>query len=318
MHREAAMQLSQRFFAGAAVAAALLAACGGGDSTGPGNGGGGGGSASMTGTVAGQSWTAEANLLQVIAGGTPGSLIITGIENGTGGDYVSVTLMLSFIEASGLYPIGVNIGSTPGGSGTIIIQENNTPTTWLTPLSAAAGSVTVQGFSSTSTRMRGAFAFVAAPLLGSGPEASIINGSFDVPLPSGFTRVTPSTRGSTFTATLGGFPWYGATVVGVGDINAGAFSIGGTSTGYSVQVVTATQATVGDFPLGQTSGMNLTVQQFGTTNVWGSGPGASGTVSYTSLSNGRVVGTFTGTLAPIAPTVGNLTVADGTFDVVIP
>jgi hypothetical protein len=312
------VQLSFRFLASAATAVAILAGCGGGATDPGGGGGGGGGNASMTGTVAGQTWTADPNLVQVTAGGTPGSIIISGIENGSGGDYVSVTLILSFIEASGLYPIGINIGTTPGGTGTIIIQDNNNPTTWVTPLSSAAGSVTIQQFNSSSTRMKGAFAFVAVPLVGAGPEQSIMNGSFDVALPAGFTRVTPTTRGSTFGATLGGLPWYAATVVGLGNHAAGSFSFGGTTTLYNVNMVTATPVTaVGDFDLAVTGGINLTVAELGGTDAWGSGPGATGTVSFTSLADNRVVGTFSGTLVPLGPTVGNLTVTGGAFDVVI-
>jgi hypothetical protein len=38
-------------------------------------------------------------------------------------------------------------------------------------------------------------------------------------------------------------------------------------------------------------------------------------VSFTQLSDGRAVGTFSGTLVPVGTTVGNLTVTNGTFDV---
>jgi len=267
----------------------------------------------MAGTVGTQAWASDANRLQVTLGSVPGSLIISGVQVGSGSDYVAVTLMLSFIGAPGLYPVGINIGSTPGGSGTILISSGGTVTTWLTPLSGAAGSVTVQSL--TSTRIRGRFAFVADPIVGSGPQESISNGSFDVALPAGFTAVPANNRGSTMNADLGGFLWKAATVVGLGDLGAGSLSFGGHTTSHSVNLVTASPAAIGDFPLGVASGMNLTVMQLGGTNAWGSGTGATGTVSFTQLSDGRAAGTFSGTLVPLGTTVGSLTITNGTFDV---
>ncbi len=119
-------------------------------------------------------------------------------------------------------------------------------------------------------------------------------------------------------ATIGGSLWYGATIVGVGDLAAGSFVLGGTTTFYSLNLVTQTTAAIGDFPFGAGSGVNVQLSQLGGTNAWGSLTGASGTVTFTSLADGRAVGTFSGTLVPIGPTVGTIAITNGTFDVLVP
>ena len=94
---------------------------------------------------------------------------------------------------------------------------------------------------------------------------------------------------------------------------AGAFSGGGQTVATSVSLATATPVTTtGTYTLG--TEITLTVLDFGTGDSWGSLAGVTGTVTITSIGGGRVVGTFDGVLVPIGPTVGNLTVSNGSFD----
>lgn len=61
-------------------------------------------------------------------------------------------------------------------------------------------------------------------------------------------------------------------------------------------------------------GSSITVG--GATTGWGTAfQGGSGTITLTSLTNNRVVGTFSGTLIPSPAGAGNMTVANGSFDV---
>ncbi|HTS87053.1 MAG TPA: hypothetical protein VMG41_01050 [Gemmatimonadales bacterium] len=311
------MHISLRRVQEAALAALLIVAvaCGGGDSTGPGGGGGGGGggAGTMSGTVQGQSWAADANEVFVTKGSVPGSLTITASKVVSATNYTSVILALSFIGDTGSYALGTNVGTTPGGIGTVVIQSGATANTWLTSLTGVAGSVTVTGL--TSTRISGTFTFTADLLSGSSSSstATVTNGSFDVSLPTGFTSVPAANHGSSFNATLGGAPFVGATVVGIGA--SGAFSLGGQTTAQSLNLITNVVAdTTGTYALGS-AGIRLTVLDIATAHSWGGFAGDSGIVVITSLANGRAVGTFSGTLAPGASSPGPLTVTNGSFDV---
>lgn len=299
---------------GLIVFGAALAACGGGGSGGPGGPGGGG--VGFSATIDGQAWTADATGFSVTGNpGVPGSLIIAGVEVVAPNDYRTLSLTVSFIGAPGVYPIGINIGTTPGATASVTqVSPGPVSTFWLTSLNGAAGTLTVTSL--TATRMKGTFSFtgdLSPP--GPGPQATVTNGSFDVALPSGFTAVPAGNHGSTFTADLGGSAFNGATVLALGDLSLGSFSGGGQTVATSVSLTTATAITTpGTYALG--TQMTLSVLEFGSGDSWGSTTGVTGTVTLTSVGNGRVVGTFDGVLVPLGPTVGNLTVT-GSFDMLV-
>lgn len=289
----------------------ILAACGGG--SGGALGPGGGGSAAFSATINGQAWAAD-TLGFTITGnpGTPGSLIISGVEVVTPTNYKSLSLAVSFIGATGQYPIGINIGTTPGGTASSVVVSGATVTTYMTPLSGAAGTVTITSL--TATRMKGTFSFTADPSPGPGASLTVTNGSFDIALPSGFTAVPPANHGSTLTASLGATPFNAATVTGLGDLALGSFVVGGQSTVHSLNIVTTSPITApGAYTLG--SGVTISVIDFQTTDSWATLAGASGTVTVTSVGNGRVAGTFDAVLVPMGSTVGNLTITNGSFDI---
>jgi hypothetical protein len=294
------------------TAAVITAAACGGDSTGPGGGGGGGG-AGMTAKINATSWSAtQVQVSAGAAGGVPGTIVITGVKV-AGQSTTSISVILGFISGPGTYRLGVNQASTPGGTG--LLLETAPPATSearTTPFTGAGGTVVITSL--TSTRIKGTFDFVAVPILGSTftGNKSITNGTFDVELPANFTSVPAANHGSTVQADLGGTPFFGATVVGIGSM--GSYAFGGNTEEFDLSFVTQTPVNAtGDYALG--TGIRLTVQNKETNDVWGGAAAATGTVTITSVANGRLVGTFSGTLQPNGQAPGTLVVANGSFDV---
>jgi len=286
------------------VLSVLLAACGG-SNTGP----SGGGIGTFSATIDGVAWVSDASAVQVTGNQTvPGTQLILGTKI-NGQDYVNVTLALGYISATGTYPLGVNQGTTAGGSGAVTAQQGGVLGLWNTGFSGSAGTITITSL--TSTRMAGTFQFTAPPALGSSATGNrvVTNGVFDVPLATGFVIPPANNRGSKISATIGGVAWNGATVVGLGQ--GGAFSLGGTSTTYNLSLTTQVAVSAGiSYAIGGNNGFSVTATQGG--NAWG-GPGSTGSVSITSLAGGRAVGTFSGTLARTGGSA--LSIAGGTFDI---
>jgi hypothetical protein len=292
----------------ALATALVLAACGGGDDPmGPGAGG------PFTATIAGQPWQSDQISLTTVSAGavTPGSLVISGTQVGTGGSYRSLILILGFLTGPGTYPLGVNVGTTGGGSGTVAVWDGSTSTQYLTPFSGNAG--TVQITSLTGSQVVGTFSFTAPPTLGGGASQTVTNGAFDVPLPSNFVAATQAGRGSTMTATLGTTAWNGATVLTLG--TAGGYVVSATTDSHIISIAPLVPIVAGT-PYSLPNQVQILVSQAGTTNSWG-GPGSTGTITYTTIG-ARLIGSFSGTLAPGGATVGSLSVAAGTFDIKAP
>jgi hypothetical protein len=296
---------------------ALLSGCGGGSPT-DGGGGGGGGDAPFTASIAGQAWTADEIGFQVIAGSAqiPGSLTITGVQVQSATNYRTLSLALSFIPGTGTFPLGINTGTTPGGTGSVsVVAGASNFTSYSTPLSGNAGTVTITSL--TSSRMAGTFSFTASNIVAAGSSVTVTNGEFDIALPAGFVVASGNNRGSTFTATIGGQPWVAATIVPVGQ--AGIFVAGGQNTQYSVSITPTLPVTPGIYPVGNgTTGITIQVIATGTANSWGPATGSIGTVTFTSTGGGRISGTFAAVLAPVGGTGGNLTVANAAFDIRAP
>jgi len=303
----------------ALTALTLSSGCGG-DSPTDGGGGGGGGSAPFTATINGQAWAADQIGFQVTPGSveTPGSLTISGTQVQSASNYRSLVLTLAFISGTGTFPLGINIVTTPGGTGIVtVVAGASSVTSYFTPLSGNAGSVTITTL--TSARMVGTFTFTAPPLLGGGAALSVTNGTFDIELPSSFVAATGNNRGSAMSATIGGTAWTGATIVAVGQ--TGIFSFNGSNTERSVSITPTLPVTPGTYAIGNgAEGISVQVTTIGTPVAWGPTPGSTGTVTFTSVGGGRIAGTFSGVLAPVGGTgaVGNLTIANGTFDIRAP
>ncbi len=292
------------------VLGVLLAACGGGG--GGALGPGGGGKAAFTANINGQPWAADTTGFGVTGNpGVPGSLIISGVDLVSPTNYKTLFLSVAFIGAPGTYPIGINIGTSAGGTGGITTVSGATVNLYGVPLTGAAGTLTITTL--TATRMVGTFSFTADLMPGPGASLTVTNGTFDITLPGGFTAVPPNNHGSTVGGTLGTTAFNAATVVGLGDLAAGAFVLGGTTVTKSVSISTTTQVTVpGTYTLG--TEMSISVLDFPTGDSWITSTGATGTVIVTSIGNGRVAGTFDADLVPLGSAVGNLAVV-GSFDV---
>ncbi len=286
----------------------LAAGCGGGGgTTGPGTPATG----TIAATVDGVAFSTTA-AQSVAVSTTPGSLAFQGTQVAGGAARV-MSFSLAFIPGTGTYPLGANIGTTPGG----IVTYVNGATSYSTPLSGTAGTITITSL--TAARVAGTFAFTATPLVGSGAAAVATGGTFDVPRSAGYVVPTADLAGSTITATIGGSPRVMATVTGAGGGSASRF-FGGQDLVWSISLSAGPYSAPASGTLtGQTVPLRrIVVQRLGTTQTWGGAGGDTGTFTITSITPTRIVGTFSGTLAPNAGATGTLAVTGGTFDVRTP
>ncbi len=293
-----------------ALSALALAACGG-NATGPNNPGGGNGSNTLTATIDGQAFSATLVQANPVAA-TPGSLSFLGTQT-AGGVTRSMSISLAFITGPGTYPLGTNIGSTPGG----IVSYTAGAALFSTPLSGTAGTITITTL--TATRVTGTFSFAATPLVGGGAAAVATNGRFDVPRSTGYVAPTADQAGSVITATINGTPRVIATIVGLGG-GTQSRTVGGQDLTYSINILLGPISAPGGGALtGNTVPLRrITIQQVGTTQSWGGAGTDVGTLTITSITPTRISGTFSGTLAANAQTAGTLTIANGVFDVRTP
>lgn len=263
----------------------------------------------FTAVIDGTAWTGLTATLS--AGASPGGLFsLVGTDaSGTG-----ILLTLYNIGAPGAYPLGVG-ASVFGGSASLIQGSS----TWWTPLSGAAGTITLASVS--ATRIVGTFSFVAVPVAGTGASRTVTAGSFDLDVVSTPPFAVAANQGNRFGGTLGGQPWNAATVVMVSGPATGTVGIGISNSTHQIDL------TLSGFTGAATYGLNTGVARYfavtrlGTSVVtWGgSTVTSSGSVVVTSAGASRLVGTYDVSLPPIAsnPTAGTLTMT-GTFDVGVP
>jgi hypothetical protein len=134
---------------------------------------------------------------------------------------------------------------------------------------------------------------------------------------------TGGTANGTMTATINGASWRSIGAITVSRQQqqnifgfAATGSAGSTTYALSISIVNATGP--------GTHNLNIFAGGDGSTLIVGSSAslgwasaaqGASGTLTITSLTANRIVGTFSGTLFPAGHSSGNLVVTSGTFDV---
>lgn len=293
----------------ALLAASLLSGllglgCGSdGGPAGPGSNNGGG--TGFTARIDGQAWASSASAIQVTGNPSnpgPGQLTISGIDLNTGR---SVLLILAFVSGPGTYPLGVNVLSTPGGTGSAVVAGSS----WLTPLSGAAGSVEITA--RTATRIAGSFSFTADAIGGATPaQRTVTDGTFDITVSSGLPDL-PTQEGSVLRATLGGDPWHGATVVTTSP-GPGSFSLSATTTEYSITAVSKVPIVAGN-SYAIPSQVGFTVIRIGTSDSWSAAAGPDiGTWTVDSFTDTGSSGNFSGEI-PALNAAGPLTVADGEF-----
>lgn len=266
----------------------------------------------MSARIDGTAWSAD-QVTVTPSNTVPGSVVILGVKI-SGNNTSSISLILGFISGPGTYPLGVNQGTSAGGTGIYLTTTPSTAQSRTTPLNGNAGMITITSL--TAGHLEGTFSFVAEPILGSTftGNRAITEGTLDIDLPSALSTVPAANHGSTVFANLGGTVFNAATVVGLG--SAGSFSFGGGNDSLDVSFVTAVPVNAtGDY--GFTGGFSITVSDLKLNHNWGGGSGSdSGKVTITSLANGRLVGTFSGRLHPLgAGGLSNLTITGGHFDV---
>jgi hypothetical protein len=292
----------------AASGLALTVACGGDGGTDPG-GGGGGGSTAFTAKIDGVEWTTDAARLQVLPGsvGIPGSLLITGTKV-TGNKVLSITITLGFVRFAAIYPLGVNQGTTPGGTAIIVEQDGANVETRMTPLD---GSRNFTVISNDGSHIKGTFQFVAQPMLRvcPGGQPHHHRGHLRFRSSAGFTVVGTVDRQFDL-ADLQRDHFNGATVtalgangvVAMGDDNhpqPADLNHAGHTNGTTLNLLNGVRITVLDLSNGQLGGIS----------------GDVGTVHFSGMSAERTNGEFSGTLQPNTGSgaTGVLTIANGSF-----
>jgi hypothetical protein len=284
----------------------ILAAIACSDSSAPGGGGG----APLSALIDGAAWSAPA----LYTTGTSGINGTFGIGGSTGVQGAPVmALALSNISGPGTYPLGVG-GTVFGGSATI----SNGASIWTTPLSGEAGTVTVSSVS--PTRIAGTFSFTATPALGTSATGSrvVTQGTFDMPLTNTGSITVPAHAGNRFGGTLGGSSWNAAHVVMVEHPNSGVLTIGASNDVYNINIIISGFTGPAVYTMNTGVARHAGVMRLGTIQSWGgTGPLTGGTLTVSSLSAARVVGSYNITVNPNAGASGTL-VLTGTFDVGIP
>lgn len=290
------------------------AACGGGGDAGPAAPGGGTGDGSLSARINGASWTAAPSTV-VTATSTPalpGSLAMQGSTFGAPARVLQ--LFLVRIPGVGTYPLGMNTVTGTGGIANVIEGGQS----WSTPLSGAAGTVTISSL--TDTRVRGSFSFQATPIIGSGAAVTVTDGQFDVVRSASYVTPTADQMGSVATASIDGAHWNAATVAVAGASGTYAISASntGVTTAYQVTITVGPITAPGSGPLSATVPVRrITVQRLADGAIWGGTAGDQGTITITSLSAARLVGSFSATLAPVPASASRpaLAIDGGTFDV---
>ncbi|MCL4865550.1 MAG: hypothetical protein KJZ47_06620 [Gemmatimonadales bacterium] len=297
----------------------LAMACGGGGNTGP----SGGGAGTMSASIDGAAWVAEAQFLQPITQQQKqGHIPLYGAKFLSTTSSQGIQLNLVGIPGPGTYPLGTS-GGVSGGIASVFEGTS----IWQTPLSGAAGSVTVSVL--TPTRAAGTFQFTAAGISASGTR-TVTNGKFDFPIqaPANLPPMAQSDTGS-MTATLGGSPWFGASGGG-GAPSAGTLLAIFINESSTIAVQVAPYTGPGTYTIGGSTanlGNAIRVTQgtkAGLPCCWGGktqlvgGQVVSldaGTITITSASASRIRGTFSGTLAPglTGTATTSLVITNGSF-----
>lgn len=290
----------------AALALVTAVACGGGgDSTGPMPTPG---TAPITMKVDGVSWAANATTPAIVHAG-PGLYSMVGVS-GTGTAPSTFTMALYNIRGPGTYPVGVT-AQVPGASAT---YSAGTGAGFDTPLSGAAGTVVITEL--TDARMSGTYSMTMNQQGGTATR-SFTDGTFSLPITrTGTIAALPDRAGSKVSATVGGVAFNAASASSI--YSGNNLTITGSNNTRTISLTLAGITAPGTYQLSNgTPARSIGVTVISpTTQSWNSGvAGSSGTVVISSITDSRIVGTFTATLGAAIGATGTLTIANGTFDV---
>ncbi|MCC7052955.1 MAG: hypothetical protein IT355_06770 [Gemmatimonadaceae bacterium] len=285
-----------------AVSTLTLAACGGGGGGGP---TGGGTTGSMSASIDGTSWSSTT----ASATATPGGIFtLTGVQAGSG---VGVTMTIYHIGAPGTYPLGV--GSTVAGGLASVVEGTSG---WSTPLSGAAGTVTVTSVS--PTRIGGSFAFTAPRVTGASGLATraITTGLFDVPVSGPATLVVPDNAGGKMTWGVGSTAHTASSIASVSAPSAGVLTFAGSNTAQTLSIIVSEYTGTGIYILGSGASRSVRLTQVAPGGVWG-GTNASttGSLTVTTATASRIIGSLSVTLQPVGGTTGGTVRVFATFDI---
>lgn len=297
----------------------LLVAFAGGcgdDSSGP--AGPGGSNSPMTAKIDGAAFAADPLFTgQGVASIAPGAFYIGGYQL-SGTSTRSITISLANVAGPGTYPLGVG-PLVFGGTGIVVLDAQG----WGTPLSGAAGSITITTLS--TTRMAGTFFFTAdASTGGATGVKSVTDGAFDMPIVSGGSNGPPADHlGSRVTGMIDGAQWTAATVVS--GVASGAFIFTASNNLRTVSVSVSAFTPPDTFDLSSTAPFRL-VQVMGPGDgpsndpcCWNEVTGNTGTITIATVTATRITGSVNALLVPSPGTSasGSL-VVELTFDVGIP
>ena len=285
------------------AAFSILTACGGGGNNGPvGNNNGG----NMSASIDGAGWSTSA----ATATATPGGIFtITGVQPASG---IGVTMTLYHIGAPGTFPLGV--GSTvAGGLASVVAGTSG----WSTPLSGAAGSVTITAVS--PTRITGTFNCTAPLVTGTATPATrvITAGTFDVPVTGPSTLTVADNAGGKVSGTLAGTAFNASSIASVSSPAAGVLTFAGSNTSQTLSIIISEYTGVGTYTLGSSTARHVRLNTLTTpANAWGgTNATASGTLTVTSATTTRVKGSLTATLQPAPGFTGTPVTVSATFDI---
>jgi hypothetical protein len=244
----------------------------------------------MTAKVDGVDWapTIQASGAHVV----PGSYILTGLSTASGGS--SMTFSLSNIGDTGTYALGMG----PSGFGGTV-QWVKGSAGWVTPLSGVAGTIHITALS--DTHMTGTFAFTADHLTGGATgTVHVTGGTFDAPVTtSGNPGPLPDRSGSRITADVDGAVFNAATTA-VTLPNDTTLVVAATSLSSGVGINLYGLHGAGQYDVSLSPLRTLTYSTFDGTNfnLWGGVAGDSGSIHITSVTAGRIEGSYTLRLAP--------------------
>jgi hypothetical protein len=225
-----------------------------------------------------------------------------------------VVLQLFNVPGPGTYALGVG-PQMVGGAGTVARAPSNV---WATPLSGAAGTLTITVL--TDVRISGSFSFTATPPEGGTGSVTVTQGEFDLPVvqlsPPGDV---PENAGSTVSGSMGGSPFNAssAAIALTGGQNPTLTMVASTTDrglafGISRMTGPGTYALSSETPVRSIQATQMVGSGFPT---WNSQIGGSGSVTVTSVSAARIQGTFTATLGPLAGGATGTLEVSGSFDV---
>ncbi|MCA9756462.1 MAG: hypothetical protein KDA27_11725 [Candidatus Eisenbacteria bacterium] len=273
------------------------AGCGGGDDGSPAGPSGPDPSddGEMTATVDGVAWTAASSSLSAtISEDVPGGILIEGTAD-LGVAYRQITISLFNIDGPGTYPLGVT-ASMFGGYATYATSGGQ----WHSPYSGASGTVTIQEL--TSDRIKGTFQFHATPILGSQSTSThdVTGGQFDLSL-EGMPTSVPANAGGSFQVEVGSVD-YAASYFTVTPNGEGSFLLTTGNDDYQVSLFLGAIDGPGSYYLSfPTRSIVInpgTRPSDGIVCCWGPSLDDTGTITLTTASADRLVGTFHATLTP--------------------